>query len=127
MPVAVSMFSHTVPVMNTYVVSSDPGSRHPRDSAASRSAVQDTIMPSATSGTSGLSTLAETALNDRAPPITATANAATIATVIITRGPDQPPRAMLRRIATTEATAAVTTTRAATLPVATITESGRFR
>src|SRR5215207_3757481 len=120
MPVAVSMFSQTVPAMNTYVVSSDPGSRQPRASAASRSAVQATIMPSATSGTSGLSTWTETALNDRAPPIAATPTAAAIATVISTRGPDQPPRAMLRRIATTEATAAATTTRAATLPAATI-------
>src|SRR6266545_4381635 len=60
------MFSHTVPPMNTYVVTSAPGIRQPRVSAASRSAVQATIMPSATNGTSGLSNFAETALNDRA-------------------------------------------------------------
>ena len=49
-------------------------------------------------GTSGLWNLTETAVNERAPPITATPAAATTATVIRTRRPVNAPRSTDRAI-----------------------------
>src|SRR5262245_40007671 len=81
------MFSHTVPAMNPYVVTTDPGSRQPRVNAARRSAVQAMIIPSAVNGTSALPNFTETASNDRTPPNPATPTAATTASPINQRRP----------------------------------------
>src|SRR5262245_12163274 len=81
------MLSHTVPAMNPYVVTTEPGRRQPRVNAARRSAVQAMIIPSAVSGTSGLPNVADTASNDRTPPSPATPIAAATARPISHRRP----------------------------------------